>query len=65
MKAFFTEGLSITTRRNTVNRLFICKFSPFLMNKVCEEFFTRMKNYINYSAKVKISNETYKIQKVI
>lgn len=65
MRAFMTEALFMKIRMKSFNRLFIHKFLPFLIYKVSEEFFTRVKNYNNHKDNAQLTDRTYRIQKVI
>lgn len=52
-------------RRNSVIRLFINKFSPFMIHKTLEEAFSMIQNYGNNQTILKKIDLTDRIQKVI
>lgn len=52
-------------RRNSVIRLFINKFSPFMIQKALQESFSMINNYGNNQQITKKTDLTDRIQKVI
>lgn len=65
MRVFYEYTSQNKHRRNTVERLFLNKFSPFMIHKVMEDVMTRIKNYGNNQKILIKEDRSNRIQQVI
>lgn len=65
MKAFIEYTSQNKYRRKSVERLFVNKFSPFMIHKLQENFFMMCKNYGFSQQALARDDKTLKIQHVI